>query len=88
MSIELQNALALILEDLEVNNDHTTGRLLEFAYGLHPQAQDELLYRARLSAQHMIYNREPETVFVCPECETETNDKRGDWCKDCDKAAN
>ena len=28
------------------------------------------------------------TAFVCPECETESNDTRGDWCKDCDKAAN
>ena len=55
MSTELQNALTLILEDLEDNNDHTTGRLLEFAYGLHPQEQDELLYRARLAAQNFIY---------------------------------
>lgn len=65
MRAKIQQALALILDDLEDNNDHTTGRLLEFAYGLHPQEQDELLYRARLSAQHMIYDREPETAYSC-----------------------
>ena len=82
MRDEIKKALTLILADLEDNNDHTTGRLLEFAYGLHPEAQDETLYRARLLAQHFIYDYMENLECACSGCLESKIYARG-YCEEC-----
>jgi hypothetical protein len=49
--MELDKAYELVLADLEERNSHTIGRLLK--WDLTGQ-EDELMYRAWLSAKHFI----------------------------------
>jgi hypothetical protein len=57
MNEELENALKIVLDDLEQNNNHVIGRLLFWAYyeDQLTEEQAELSYRAYLLAKQFIY---------------------------------
>ncbi len=52
----LERAYELVLADLEDRNSHTLGRLLAWdLFGEQDPRQDELLYRAHLSASSLLF---------------------------------
>jgi hypothetical protein len=57
MNEELDNALKIVLDDLEQNNNHTIGKLLFWAYYEEKlnNEQAEAVYRAWLLARDFIY---------------------------------